>query len=1009
MIRGILSKIIGSSRFITVFIILSLVLGLYSYYLLPKQESPEVLAPVAMISTIYPGASPQEVERLVTRVVESNIRKLAPYDFSESYSKNSVSVVVLQLQNDAPVEKSWNELRRILTDTQRELPPECLPIQINTDLAETAGIIISLSGKHYNPEELAAMVEKFKKRLEQVEGIARFEIFGEEKKRIEVEIDHTRLAASGLSLEELFKILQAQNVVIPPGAIVEEGIKTNVQIPGWFNSLDDIENSIIGVSPDGSVKRLKDIANIRWEVEPDRPLTRHNGQSALLLTGYFEPEKNILLVGKNLQDELDQLKSEAPYDMLVDQVLFQPDEVNKNIYRFLLNLLEGIILVIMVVLLGMGWKNALVASTAIPLSIMLSFMAMYLLGIKVHEISIAALIIVLGILVDDAIVMVDAIQVGLDKGLNRMEACLQGLKQAAIPILTATLVTIIAFSPIFALPGAPGEFLKSLPQIVLIALTASYVVAMLITPAMAYRFFDPGQRRKDDWLRNFFAYLLNKSMARKKTAIISSLLIFGLAVYALTFMGLQFFPSADKDLIYIDINAQAGSTRGKTEELLVQVEDILSREGEVLAYTSAVGSGVPKFYITVPVSPQAQDFAQVMLRIRPQSVERFQNNEELASYLQEKLDSQISAGNIKVKLLEKAFPVAPVQVRISGEQRENLRQIAEQIKSKLKQIPGSRNVEDDAEKEIQQLVVQVDTEKASQLGISNYDIQRQTSLALEGARVSVLRREGKQYNILLRSDIDAQPELEKLSIKSPISGRSIPLQEIASIEAKPQLSSIKKYDGQNSIKVRSDIRPGYSAVEIEKELKDKLSSVELSGATLLYDGEYKQIKDNFGILIRGALVALFLIYLMLVLQFHSFIQPLVIFLTIPLALIGSVLGLLLLRQPLSFMAFIGMVSLTGLVIRNAILLIDFINDARSRGLVIEKACEDAVERRFRPIVLSAVTTTVGLVPLALSGSSLFVPLAIALIFGLLVATLLTMVIIPVVYSLLVRENTEVKA
>lgn len=1009
MIRGILSKIIGSSRFITVFIILSLVLGLYSYYLLPKQESPEVLAPVAMISTIYPGASPQEVERLVTRVVESNIRKLAPYDFSESYSKNSVSVVVLQLQNDAPVEKSWNELRRILTDTQRELPPECLPIQINTDLAETAGIIISLSGKHYNPEELAAMVEKFKKRLEQVEGIARFEIFGEEKKRIEVEIDHTRLAASGLSLEELFKILQAQNVVIPPGAIVEEGIKTNVQIPGWFNSLDDIENSIIGVLPDGSVKRLKDIANIRWEVEPDRPLTRHNGQSALLLTGYFEPEKNILLVGKNLQDELDQLKSEAPYDMLVDQVLFQPDEVNKNIYRFLLNLLEGIILVIMVVLLGMGWKNALVASTAIPLSIMLSFMAMYLLGIKVHEISIAALIIVLGILVDDAIVMVDAIQVGLDKGLNRMEACLQGLKQAAIPILTATLVTIIAFSPIFALPGAPGEFLKSLPQIVLIALTASYVVAMLITPAMAYRFFDPGQRRKDDWLRNFFAYLLNKSMARKKTAIISSLLIFGLAVYALTFMGLQFFPSADKDLIYIDINAQAGSTRGKTEELLVQVEDILSREGEVLAYTSAVGSGVPKFYITVPVSPQAQDFAQVMLRIRPQSVERFQNNEELASYLQEKLDSQISAGNIKVKLLEKAFPVAPVQVRISGEQRENLRQIAEQIKSKLKQIPGSRNVEDDAEKEIQQLVVQVDTEKASQLGISNYDIQRQTSLALEGARVSVLRREGKQYNILLRSDIDAQPELEKLSIKSPISGRSIPLQEIASIEAKPQLSSIKKYDGQNSIKVRSDIRPGYSAVEIEKELKDKLSSVELSGATLLYDGEYKQIKDNFGILIRGALVALFLIYLMLVLQFHSFIQPLVIFLTIPLALIGSVLGLLLLRQPLSFMAFIGMVSLTGLVIRNAILLIDFINDARSRGLVIEKACEDAVERRFRPIVLSAVTTTVGLVPLALSGSSLFVPLAIALIFGLLVATLLTMVIIPVVYSLLVRENTEVKA
>lgn len=1008
MIRGILSKIIASSRFISLFIILSLVLGLYSYYLLPKQESPQVSAPVALISTIYPGASPQEVERLVTRVTESNIRKLPAYDFSESYSKNSVSVVVLQLQNDAPVEKSWNDLRRVLTDTQRDLPPECLPTQINTDLAETAGIIISLSGQHYNPEELAAMAEKFKKRLEQVEGIARFEIFGEEKKQIGVEIDHTLLAQSGLSLEELFKILQAQNVVIPPGAIVHEGIKTNVRIPGWFNSLDDIENCIIGVSPDGKVKRLKDIATIRWEVKPDQPLTRHNGQSALLLTGYFEPEENIILVGENVQDELEQLKSEAPHDLLVEQVLFQPDEVNKNIYRFLRNLLEGIVLVIIVVLLGMGWKNALVASTAIPLSIMLTFMSMYLLGIKVHEISIAALIIVLGILVDDAIVMVDAIQVGLDKGLNRMEACLQGLKQAAIPILTATLVIMIAFSPIFVLPGAPGEFLKSLPQIVLIALAASYVVAMLITPAMAYRFFGPSPHHKGEWLRNFFAYLLRESMARKKTAIISSLLIFGLAVYALTFMGLQFFPSADKDLIYIDINAQAGSTRAKTEELLVQVEDILSQEGEVLAYTSSVGSGVPKFYITLPVSPQAPDFAQVMVRIRPQRGERFPNNEELASYLQEKLDSQISTGSIKVKLLEKAFPVAPVQVRISVEQRENLRQVADLIKSKLKQIPGSRNVEDDAEKEIQQLVVQVDAEKASRLGISNYDIQRQTSLALEGARASVLRQEGEQFNIILRSDIDSRQQLENLSIKSAYSNRSVLLKDIASIEVKPQLSSIKKYDGQNSIKVRSDIRPGYSAVEIEKELKDKLSSANLLGVSLLYDGEYKQIKDNFGILTRGALFALFLIYLMLVMQFRSFIQPLVIFLTIPLALVGSVLGLLVFRQPLSFMAFIGMVSLTGLVIRSAILLIAFINDARARGLTVEDACEDAVERRFRPIILSAVTATIGLVPLALSGSSLFVPLAIALIFGLLVATLLTMVIIPVVYSLLVRERIEIE-
>lgn len=992
-------------RAITFFITVLLSLfGLWAFYQIPKQESPDVTPPIALITTIYPGASPGEVEKLVTSVIEERVSFINGYKSSQSYSQNSVSAVVVELSSDAPVENAWAELRRTLSDAQVELPAECFPIKVNTELATTAGVIVSLSGDRYSPQQLADRAEEFKKRLVTIDGIQRFDIQGNPQRHVKVELDAARLNQSHLSLEEILKILQAQNVVIPPGTVEENGTSINVKISGYYTSTHDIENTIVGVSSQtGTVIRLKDLGRVYWTTDPTSIQVRQNGKKAVLLAGYFKDDKNILFVGQKVREKLDRLKASSPRDLVVDEVLFQPDDVRTDLNHFLRNLLEGILLVIIVVLLGMGWKNALIASTAIPLSVLLTFGAMSLLGIKIHEISIAALIIVLGILVDDAIVMVDAIQVHLDKGENRLTACLNGVQQAAIPILAATVVIIISFSPLFALPGAPGEFLRSIPQIVLLSLLASYLVAMLVTPAMAYVFFRKSRSTRDSLLRKLFVRLLNLTMRRRKLAIAGVLIAFGLAVFAGQYIPLQFFPKADKDMLYINFTANAGTTTVKMEQLVSQVEQILASEEKVMNFTTAIGSGLPKFYVTVPVTPQAPNVAQLMMHVKPGRKDKLAKNEDFANYLQIKINQGVSGGKARVKLLEKAYPVSPIQVRLTEGSLTRMQEAADIIKQKLAAINGTLNIDDDIEAPIKQYVINIDKDKASLLGISNYDVQRQVNIALQGSKATVLRSEENQCNIIVASNIRSLNQLNNLAIKSTLTGNKAPLQTIAQINTELQEPSIKKYNGELATTVTSETKSGYSAVEIEKALKEKLAGTGFKRVKLFYEGETKQITDNFGMLAKAALVALALIYVILMIQFKSLLQPLVIFLTLPLALIGSVIGLLICRQPLSFTAFVGMISLAGLVIRNAILLIEFINQARAEGMSIDTACKDAVDKRFRSIILTAVTATIGLVPLALSGSNLFVPLAVTLMFGLLVATVLTMVIIPLVYSMIIRD------
>ncbi len=1006
--KGLIYHIISNWRFTIFFTILTMALGIYSYYIVPKQESPDISAPFAVITTIYPGAAPEDVEKLVTRVIEDEIREVPGYKTSQSITKNSLSVVVLELHNDVDVKEAWNELGQILDGAQGKIPAECFDIEADTKLSETAGMIISLSGAGYTYEQLADYAEQFKSRLAKIDGISRFTVTGVQNKAARIEVKIAELNKYNISLDELVSLIQAQNLQIPSGSLSDQRVKVNVSSPGLFTSLSDLENMIIDVSAEtGAPIRLQDLADIRWDIEDADYQLKHNGQNAIMLSGFFKENRNILLVGEDVRAELDRLKAELPPELIVDEVVYQPTDVDKSVAEFFKNLLEGMALVLIVVFLGMGFKNALVASTAVPLSIVITFIAMHLLGIQLQEISIAGLILALGILVDDAIVIIDAIQVHIDQGLEKMEACIRGMKQAMIPVFSATLTIAAAFSPMLFVPGPAGEFLRSLPQTVIIAVSASFLVAITVTPVLAYLFFDKLKKEDDKRtpLRRVYGYALQIGMQYKKSTVCAAILLIAIAGYGALQLQIEFFPKADKNVFYINLYSENASDISATARLAEQVEGILQENEEIVSYSTALGGGLPKFYITLPKATPAKDFGQIMVKVDLDKGE-FANNEDLALHLQEQLDQHLIGGSANVLLLEKAMPGDPLEVRVSGADPLQVRDGVALIRRELEGVPGTMKVADDYVAGEYEFVVDVDTERATTMGITNYDIQRQINIALSGAEASLFRIAGNEYPILVQSDVKSKEDLENLAIKSSLTGHKILLKQLGNIHLQATVPTINKYDGVQAVTISGKVQPGFSAVTIENTLKQRLtqSGFDFSGLTVSYEGEAKDIKDNFGSLGTTAIFALFLIYVILMIQFRSFLQPAIIFITIPLSVIGVVAGLMLFAQPLSFTALVGVVSLMGLVIRNAILLIEFINLAREEGMSIDEACHFAVNRRYRPIILAAVTTVIGLVPLAFSGSDLFTPMSVALMSGLLISTLFTLVVVPVLYSLLVREG-----
>jgi len=1007
--KRILSAVIKGRKTTIFLLFVFMILGIYNYIIMPRQETPDINVPYAKITVTWMGASPEEIEKQITAKIEDMVAEIPGTDTIQSYSRNSVSIVVVKLDTETDVEKFWTKLREKAVALEGSLPDNASSLDINTDLTETAGMIIAMSGEHYSYDELAEFAENIGRELGKVDGVSRFDVIGSQDRYIKVKVDIGKLNQFNLSLSRVSDIIAARNQIIPLGSLKNNDTVINVAPTGDFDTLSDIGNLILLVSPEnGSMTRLKDIATITEDYQDSNSRMKQNGENAVLLTGFFKSDQNIVEIGKNVDEVIQRFKSDLPENVLFDEVLFQPKTVGDSVNTFIINFLEAILLIIMTVFLGMGFKNAIITSLSLPLSVAITFSAMAVLNIQIHQISISALIIALGMLVDNAVVVNDSIQVHIDNGEERTSACVNGVKEVYVPILTSTLTTVGAFVPLLLLTGTAGDYIRSIPQVVIISLSASYFVAVFALPVFAWIFLKPSKIQKNTArIRHFFVNALSKAL-KKKVLILSATFFFFLGALGLaTTLGLRFFPPADTDMVYMNINVPSSIHLDETEAVVKNIEAIIKEQPEVTQYTAAIGDGLPKFFATLPPMNASKDYAQIMMRLDLSLSERFQSNAYFVSYMQALIDSTVAKAVVTVKELEQGDPTgAPITVKLSGNDMEELFSAASLIKDELQKIPGTTNVDDNRVSNILEFEMSIDPVKSSMTGLSVYEVQKEAGIALNGYEASVYKEHGNEFPIVIESNIETKEQLENLGVQSSMTGKKILLKDVTDIKLIDSTPIIMRNDRELSITVTSDSLPGFSAVEIQNEITQKIETLNFDGVTITYEGEKQKIVDYFGDLGILSIFALLIIFSILLVQFNSFRQPIIIFATIPLSLIGSIIGLKIFGQPLSFTALLGMVSLLGMVVNNAIILIDFINIELREGIPLEEACMIAVDKRFRPIILTTTTTVIGLIPLVLTGGELFQPLAISLMFGLMVSMVLTLIIVPVTFSVVERKSRQ---
>jgi len=1014
MMNRIIVGLIKNRKIVIFVVVLFLVLGLYIFSQIPKQENPDTSVPAAILTTVYPGASPENVEASVAVLIEDELSVLSNIDVMYTTCMNSVCITVIMYDLDVDWTQSKNDLFRTIDTIEDHLPDGCQPIMVNTDVIKDNQFIISLSGENYSGQALADYGQVIKNEIENVDGIASVAVEGLMPRQIRVECDTSKLDIYNLSLDLICDLMMAQNLSIPSGSIQYDTGEINVNTPAKFTTIDDINNIIVSAASEGvGFVKLSDIAIVS-EVESSSYRYMQDGQSAILISGSFDEGLNAVAVGNRLRRTIEETKGLIPDDIAFHEVIFSPEDTKARIQDFILNLIQSIVLIVLVVMVGIKFKNGVVISFTLPLAIFATFMVMYFMKIEFHFISIAALIISLGILVDNAIVVSEAIQQNLNLGINRLKSILEAVKITAVPVLTSTLTTIITFAILLFSGGVVGRIVQSIPIVVIAALASSYLIAMFITPVFAYMLFEPEVPKADNKkgrlgrLKNrvevkpLFMKLLNVGLKHKAGTMIALVGTLVLGIILASTLGITFFPSTDKNIIYIDIENEVMNLDA-TQETVCAVQDILDNTAGVASYTSAVGKGLPKFFMNVFPPSEVENSAQIIIQTDLEN-SAFETNGALKDYIQQQVSERISGASISTNTLEYDVPTeADITVLFYGDDLDDLSLASQRLQSALLDMDGVIEVYDDIQPAKYEYKVSIDSDLLSTMGFIKYDVVRQINTALMGQTASTFTKENSDLDIVVTSNVASLDQLYRLPISSSITDAQVYLEQIAdiSLQAAPQV--INRADKMRRVSVYANIDGEASTVDITNEIKKQIDTIAPPSVDYDLGGEAEEIKELLETLIPAVAGALLLIYLILLIQFKSFKKPFIILASIPLSLIGCCFGLFIFQMDIQAMAILGLVSLFGIVINNGIILVEYMDMAVAEGHSVDAACRESVDKRFRAIFLSAMTTCIGLMPLIISQNPLTAPMASVLLFGLLFSTVLTMIGVPVMYAMIQQK------
>ncbi len=1011
------------NRVTLVALVVIVLAGLFYFSTLPRAEDPGFVVRVAQVLTYFPGASPERVEQLVTDKLEKVIQEIPQIDYIESESKPGVSVVWVNiLERHKEMRPIWDDLRRKVSRATGELPDEVVGPFVNDEFGDIFGIIVTISGEDFSYAELKEIADDCRNDLLLNPHIAKVDIQGIQQERVFVEYQNARLAELGISPFQLKGILEARNIIIPGGEIFTEREQIVLEPTGNFDSVADLKRTVITLPGREGVVYLEDIVNIRRDyIDPPTSRVHYKGKPALTLALNLREGGDMLALGDDVKQALERFRQAYPVGVDFDIVAFQPEHVKRKVDEFVTNLLQAMVIVLVVMLLFLGLRTGLAVSSLIPMAMIMALLVMGLLGIGIDQMSLAAMIIALGMLVDNAIVMSESIMVLMGEGKSAVEAAIESARELKIPLLISSLTTAAAFLPIYLAKSSTGEYTAPLFKVVTITLLSSWILSLTMTPLFCVYFIRTKKKTGQDSYNNAFyrryrSFLLFILRNRLLT-LTTVLLVFMIAMASFRFVPKMFFPPHNKPIFSAELRLPVGTPLKRMEAVVQQIEDFMraemmadpekAQEG-LVSWVSYIGSGAPRYML--PYSPEAPSPEYTYMLINGTS--RDNNLTEMIPRLESYCLNNFPDLTPKVRPLILGPPIEnPVEVRLSGKDTDRLFDLAHQTKEQLAKIPGSRNITDNWGARTKKLVVQINQPRALRAGLTSRDIAVSLQTILSGIQTTEYREEDELIPVTLRSVAADRKDIGKLeshNIYVQRTGQSVPLKQVADINIAWQPGKIIRRNRVRTITVQSNIDSGANAIAIGEQIDGWLKEQSRNwpfGDKYQLGGEIETSgKANKSIAVNLPLTTL-LIVLLLVGQFNSLRRPLIILLTIPLGMIGVTFGLLVTGSYFGFMTLLGIIALCGIVINNAIVLIDRINiEIDEHGQDPATAILESAQRRMRPILLTTATTMGGLLPLWLSGGPMWEPMAISIIFGLLFATILTLGLVPVLYSLLFRVN-----
>lgn len=1001
-------------QFTLVVFIAVMVLGINALFNMPRGEDPPFGAPIFSIVVVYPGTNPIDMEKLVADPIEEELYQLADVKKIKTTIKDGLVVMLAEFNYEVDVEAKNNDVIREINKIRPFLPEGIVQLDIkraaSSDVAILQTAIISDTASVDIMKELG---EDLEKRIERIRDIKWAEVQAVPEKMIRIEIDLEKMAAMSLGLNQVLGLIQANNINIPGGSMDLGSRKYNVKTTSEFTDPDDIKNTIVHVSKEGKIVKLGQIANIYPAFEKADHVARHNGRRAIWVVSAMKDKRNLISVREEMQKVLDDFEKNLPPGVEMQQSFDQEIGVKNRLAGLGRDFLIAIGLVLLT-LLPLGTRASLVVMISIPLSLSIGLFALDLLGYTLNQLSIVGMVISLGLLVDDSIVVVENIERYMRKGISAKEAAVSATNHILIAILGCTATLILAFLPLANLPEGSGDFIRSLPMAVMLTVLASLFVSLTIIPFLSSIFLKAHERQSHGDGNYFFTAfkkyintpyqrLLEWCMQKPATTLIIAGLLFFASLLLIPRLGFSLFPESEKPILTVDIETEPGSRLEHTDKVVRSIEKQLLALPEVTHISANAGKGNPRIYYNEFQKQNAENLGQIMVFLNPE----FKDPDIIAFAEKARgMLNGIPGTRIEVKRFQQGPPIsAPVEIRILGNNLDTLEELSKKVEAIMSEVPGTMYVRNDLKYQGSDLVVEIDKEKAGLMGLTGAEIAKTIRLAMAGIESGNIKNdEGDEFKlrvILGENTRNPMETFQKINITS-LSGALVPLRDVAEISLRPSSSTILHFNKERYALVSSFVKNDFIIDNVTTQILNEIETkvVMPDGYRIVAAGERESREESFGGLGTIIILTVFGLLAILILEFRTFKSTLIVLSVIPMGIIGALLALYITGESLSFVATVGIIALMGIEIKNSILMVDYTNSLREKGMSLYEAVMDGAETRFLPILLTSLTAIGGLTPLVLENSPLISPLAKVLIGGLISSTLLSRLVTPVLYHLI---------